>query len=275
MFVLDPLTPSLVSSSVHDHRWLCSWASISPCPLRNSPLAAVVLIILHSEIKARIKTKHHQLCAMFPKRLPNLSVSFAVKCLERTTFYSLCLFPHVQFTSQTGAFGFLPLSACTEMLSEKPSWLHCQFLSLHRTLILSGVFHLSENSSPLACETFLCLDCMATVLAACSVSVTGFSLTAGLSVVSALQSSDLVTFSSFIALDKHIYLHAEYSQSFLLSPNGPWKVKDKVVCWSHHPSNPISLSTWNCPSKQDHSPLWKDSCSTGSSGWWWNIVTLC
>lgn len=129
------------------------------------------------------------------------------------------------------------------MLSEKPSWLHCQFLSLHRILLIfSGAFHLSENFSPLTCEAFLCLDCIATLLAACSVSLTGFSLTTGLLVVRALQSSDLITFSSFIALDKHIYLHAEYAQSFLLSPNCLWKVKDKVVCWFQHPSNHISLS---------------------------------
>lgn len=121
-------------------------------------------------------------------------------------------------------------------------------------------------------ETGLCLDCPASLLAACCVPFAASSLTVQLSRLGALQSSDLVTLSSCRALDKRTRLYAKHSQS-LLSPLCLWEVKDKTVCWFHHPSNLLSLVTWKCPSKQDHSPQWKGSCSAGSSVWWSLVTT--
>lgn len=77
MFVLDPLTPSLVSSSAHYRCWLCSWTSVSPCPLRNSPLAAVVLKYTPFWNQSKNKNKK-----------PTNSVQFSPSCCQISL--SLC-----------------------------------------------------------------------------------------------------------------------------------------------------------------------------------------
>ena len=119
------------------------------------------------EGKARIKTKTSNSLQFPQDTVGSLSHSFAVRGLGRATFYSLPLFPHCQFTSQTETFGFLPLRSILKRSLKS----HQDFTANSQAFVeyfLSSPEHFTSLKTLLTLDfwdTPLSLDCSATLLA--------------------------------------------------------------------------------------------------------------